>query len=105
MRVSKGLPALMRAQEQQTLTAKVGFDWSDCQGVFEKVEEEVSEVKRSYENGDNEKIAEEIGGLLFACVNLARHLGVDAEELPFQALSINLGKGSGRLSHIWSRKA
>jgi len=96
--VSKGLPALMRAQEQQTLAAKVGFDWSDCQGVFEKVEEEVSEVKEAYENGDGEKIAEEIGDLLFACVNLARHLGVDAEI----ALSSAIDKFGQRFRQVES---
>jgi len=77
--VDKGLPALMRAQQQQEVAAQVGFDWPDVQGVVEKLHEEISELKEAWDKNDQAQVESEIGDLLFACVNLARWLGVDAE--------------------------
>lgn len=77
--VGRGLPALMRADEQQKAAAANGFDWPHVSGVFEKVDEEVAELKEALEKDDGAQIEAEMGDLLFACVNLARHLGVDAE--------------------------
>lgn len=76
--VAKSLPGLIRAEKLQKKAAKVGFDWENAQGALEKVEEELDEVKRAMTgDGDPE---EEIGDLLFAAVNVARHLKVDPER-------------------------
>ena len=77
--VPLALPGLMRAQKIQKKVAKVGFDWEELAQVFEKIREEVDEVGEVL--GDNEKLGEEIGDLLFAVVNLARKSGMDAEEV------------------------
>lgn len=73
------LPALMRADKLQRRAARVGFDWPDIQGVIEKVGEEIEEVCDELGSDDRKRIREELGDLLFSCVNLARHAGVDAE--------------------------
>ncbi len=74
--VALGLPALMRAQKLQKRAARTGFDWPDADGPRAKLVEELQEVA---EASDDER-ADEVGDLLFAVVNYARHLGVDAEE-------------------------
>ncbi|MEG9531305.1 nucleoside triphosphate pyrophosphohydrolase [Mannheimia indoligenes] len=76
------LPALTRADKLQKRCSKVGFDWDNPQEVLEKVEEELDEVKAEmaqYPNRSKE-LAEELGDLLFAIVNLCRHYYTDAEE-------------------------
>lgn len=76
--VAKSLPGLIRAEKLQKKAAKVGFDWENAQGALEKVEEELDEVKQAVAgDGDPE---EELGDLLFAAVNVARHLKVDPER-------------------------
>lgn len=76
--VAKSLPGLIRAEKLQKKAAKVGFDWENAQGALEKAGEELDEVKRAITgDGDPE---EEIGDLLFAAVNVARHLKVDPER-------------------------
>lgn len=74
--VSKALPSLVRAQEYQSRAAHVGFDWSDIQGVREKVMEEWEELRQA---NSPEEIEKEVGDLLFAVVNLSRWYKVDAE--------------------------
>ncbi len=74
--VALGLPALMRAEKIQKRAARTGFDWPDDQGPRDKIIEEIEEVKAAT---SDENRAEEIGDLLFAVVNWARHLNVDAE--------------------------
>lgn len=74
--VALGLPALMRAQKLQKRAGRVGFDWPDASGPRAKIDEELAEIAEA----PAERHAEEIGDLLFAVVNYARHLGVDAEE-------------------------
>ena len=76
--VAKSLPGLIRAEKLQKKAAKVGFDWENAQGALGKVEEELDEVKRAM-SGDGDR-EEEIGDLLFAAVNVARHLKVDPER-------------------------
>ena len=78
-RVGEGLPAMMRAQKLQKKAAKVGFDWSNTEGVLEKIREELAEVEEAATEEDPEHLAEEIGDLLFAAINLARKSGLDAE--------------------------
>ena len=74
------LPALTRALKLQRKAAQVGFDWQIIEPVLAKIEEELREVRVELEQGgNNERVQEEIGDLLFACVNLARHGGVDPE--------------------------
>jgi nucleoside triphosphate diphosphatase len=78
--VAAGLPALMRALKLQRRAARVGFDWLKIADVFLKIDEELAEIKSEIENhGTPERIQDEIGDLLFAVVNLARHLNVDPE--------------------------
>ncbi|MCP4328860.1 MAG: nucleoside triphosphate pyrophosphohydrolase [Alphaproteobacteria bacterium] len=74
------LPALLRAYKLQKRAARVGFDWPDAKPVFDKIDEEVAEIKAELSSGDHDRLADEIGDLLFACANLARHLGVDPED-------------------------
>ena len=79
--IPRGMPALLRSYRMQERAAKPGFDWpaGDTAPVFAKVEEELAEVKEAAASKDKEKTAEEVGDLLFAAVNLARHLKVDPE--------------------------
>lgn len=86
-KVSKSLPSLMRAQELQVKAAKVGFDWPDIQGSFAKVQEEFAEVAAELESGNQNKLAEEFGDLLFAMVNFGRHAGLDCEQAMIAANS------------------
>lgn len=79
--VPRHLPALHRAQKTQHKAAKVGFDWPDAVGVMAKIDEELGEVKEALAAGDDEHVAEEIGDLLFAVVNLSRFQKRQAEEL------------------------
>ena len=73
------LPALTRAQKIQKRASRVGFDWADVAGVFEKVEEEICELKEALVEGEKAAIESELGDVLFCVVNLARHLDFDAE--------------------------
>lgn len=76
----KPAPALARAQKLGVKAGKVGFDWPGWEGSFAKVEEEVLEIKAAADARDAEAMHHEIGDLLLAVVNLARKLGVDAEN-------------------------
>ncbi|MET1078815.1 MAG: nucleoside triphosphate pyrophosphohydrolase [Pseudomonas sp.] len=73
------LPALSRAVKLQKRAAQVGFDWSDPLPVLDKVREELDEVLQAISEDDPQAVAEELGDLLFAATNLARHLKVDPE--------------------------
>ena len=77
--VCRGLPALMRAQKVQKKAAQVGFDWDSAPEALPKVHEEAGEVKAELDAGRDP--GEELGDLLFACVNVARLAGQDAEDL------------------------
>ena len=81
--VALALPALLRAQKLQTRAARVSFDWPDVGPVFDKVLEEVAELREAVAKESppsaESTVAEELGDLLFACVNLARHLDVEPE--------------------------
>ncbi len=76
--IAKALPATLRAAKLQKRAAKVGFDWPDLEGVYDKIEEELQEVQQAVKAQQN--IKEEVGDVLFAVVNLARKLGIDPEE-------------------------
>jgi ATP diphosphatase len=78
--VTSALPAATRAVKLQKRAARVGFDWPDWRPVFAKIDEEIEELRAEVEGGVAvERIAEEIGDVLFALTNLARHLKVDPE--------------------------
>ena len=80
--VALGLPALLRAVKLQRRAARVGFDWPDAAPVYDKLAEEIAELRAvvSEEGSDPDRLADEIGDLLFSAVNLARHHGVEPEE-------------------------
>lgn len=94
--VQKGLPALMQAQKQQALAGGVGFDWESTEPVLQKIEEELGELERARAAGEIDSIKDEMGDLLYACVNLARKVGVDAET----ALLGTVEKFGRRFRHI-----
>jgi MazG family protein len=73
------LPALMRAQKAQSKVARVNFDWTELRDVIAKVEEELGELKEAIGSDDQKSVADEIGDLLFAVVNLSRKSKLDAE--------------------------
>lgn len=78
--VPVALPALPRAQKLQKRAARVGFDWHETGPVLAKLEEEISELRDALATGSRDQAAEEVGDILFTCVNLARHLKLDAEH-------------------------
>ncbi|MEW6623725.1 MAG: nucleoside triphosphate pyrophosphohydrolase [Bacillota bacterium] len=78
--VLKVFPALSRAEKLQKKAARVGFDWPDITGPWEKVQEEIDELKKACQSRQNDKISEEMGDLLFALVNVCRFLNIDPEE-------------------------
>lgn len=78
--VPEALPALLKAQRTQHKAAKVGFDWQDAEGPEAKIVEELAELKAAVAAGKPEAVADEYGDVLFSMVNLARHIGVDAES-------------------------
>jgi len=78
--VAKALPALKRAQKLGKRASVVGFDWPDRHGVREKIREELDELEAAVGTRSQPDIEEEFGDLLFAVVNLARHLDVDPEH-------------------------
>jgi nucleoside triphosphate diphosphatase len=77
--VKTGQPALGRAMELQRKASSVGFDWNDPRAVLHKIREEADEIEAALDRGDPDELAEETGDLLFALVNLARHVGADPE--------------------------
>ncbi|MFC7051336.1 nucleoside triphosphate pyrophosphohydrolase [Hansschlegelia quercus] len=77
--ITPALPGLTRAIKLQEKAATVGFDWDDVALVVGKIREETDEVAEAVESGDRDKIEDEIGDLLCAVANLARHVGVDPE--------------------------
>ena len=77
--VKAGQPALVRAMELQRKASTVGFDWNDPRAVLAKIREEADEIEAALDGGDAEELASETGDLLFALVNLARHVGADPE--------------------------
>ena len=77
--VPLALPALSRALKLQEKAGKVGFDWNDPHAVLEKIREETAEVEAEIAQGSIQALSSEVGDLLFAAVNLARHLNVDPE--------------------------
>lgn len=97
--VPRSLPALTRAQRIGEKVARVGFDWEDEKGSRAKVDEELGELDRAIAAGDANAIEDELGDVLFALVNLSRHVEVDAEG----ALRRTIDKFTKRFAHVEAR--
>lgn len=97
--VAHNLPALSRAEKLARRAARVGFDWPDATSVLAKVDEELAETRDAMAEGSSEKLHEEIGDLLFAVANLARHAGLDPEA----ALRDANAKFQRRFRHVEAR--
>jgi ATP diphosphatase len=97
--VPPALPALTRALKLQEKASKVGFDWAEARAVLAKLREEIDEIEAEISSGDAEAGAGDVGDLLFAAANLARHLGVDPEA----ALRGTNAKFERRFAHIEAR--
>ena len=78
--IANALPSLVRANKVQKKAAKVGFDWDDVEDAALKITEELKEVLDVYKSNNKEKIKDEVGDLIFACVNVARKLNINEEE-------------------------
>jgi len=77
--VPSSMPALAEALKLQQQAAKVGFDWSEPEPILDKIEEEIGEFRAALKTGDKTRIADELGDLIFAAVNIGRHVGVEPE--------------------------
>jgi ATP diphosphatase len=78
--IPSALPALTRAAKLTARAARVGFDWPDATAVLEKLDEEVGELRAELPQADPERLADEVGDLLFVLANLARKLQLDPED-------------------------
>jgi ATP diphosphatase len=94
--VKAGQPSLSRAMALQNKASTVGFDWNDPRAVLAKIREEADEIEAALDAGDKAELAAETGDLLFAVVNLARHVGAD----PDQALRGTNAKFERRFAYI-----
>src|SRR5438874_4171658 len=94
--VKAGQPALTRAMELQRKASTVGFDWNDPRAVLAKIREEADEIEAALDRDDSEGLAEETGDLMFALVNLARHVNADPEA----ALRATNAKFERRFAYI-----
>ncbi|SOC38785.1 ATP diphosphatase [Rhizobium subbaraonis] len=94
--VQRSFPALVEALKLQERAAKVGFDWSEPEPILDKIEEEVGELREALRQGDRKKVADELGDLIFAVVNIGRHTDTDAE----MALRGTNAKFRRRFAHI-----
>lgn len=94
--VPKELPSLLRAYRLTSKASKVGFDWNSPEGAFEKLEEEIHELKEEMKVGDKEKMEEELGDMLFALVNFSRFYDINPED----ALRKTTKKFIRRFTHV-----
>jgi ATP diphosphatase len=92
--IPRSLPELTRADKIQRAVSMRGFDWTEIQGVLDKVREELQEVEEEIEQADVQRLQHEVGDLLFASVNVARHLGINPEQA--------LGQANRRFSERYS---
>ncbi len=94
--VQRTFPALTEALKLQERAAKVGFDWSAPEPILDKIEEEIDELRVALASGDKTKVSDELGDLIFAVVNIGRHVKADPE----QALRGTNTKFRRRFNHI-----
>jgi len=118
--VPRGLPALMEAGKLGSKAASVGFDWPDAAPVFEKLDEELNELRTAIDRNNSAEQQEELGDVLFTVVNLARKLGLQAEfalrssnakfRRRFQEMEVSSGNAqpldqlsANELEELWNR--
>lgn len=94
--VQRSQPALTEALKLQEQAARVGFDWSDPAPILDKIEEEIAELREALAEGKPEKVSDELGDLIFALVNIGRHVKADPED----ALRGTNTKFRRRFNHI-----
>lgn len=113
--IPKALPALQLAQRYGEITSSVGFDWEDVPGVMKKIKEELKELEQELKlKRSKKRVEEELGDFLFAIVQMARHLGLDAERSlrgsafkfshRFDRLEIHLSKKGKTVSDLSPRE-
>jgi tetrapyrrole methylase family protein / MazG family protein len=94
--VPKTYPSLLKAQRIQQRAASLGFDWDEIESVYAKIKEEIGEFEEARHTQDRDKIKDELGDILFALVNVARFLGMSAED----ALQGTISKFMTRFTHV-----
>jgi MazG family protein len=94
--VSSKAPALMEAHQLSTKAARVGFDWKAVDDIFDKLQEEIEELRSAIKDHSHAHVQEEIGDLLFAATNIARHMQVEPEA----ALKLTNRKFRQRFEYI-----
>lgn len=94
--VARGQPALCEALDLQKKAGEVGFDWSEADPILDKIEEEIRELRAALAAGRSEAVSDELGDLIFAAVNLGRHVGIEAE----MAVRDTNAKFRRRFAHI-----
>lgn len=94
--IQRSFPALVEALKLQERAAKVGFDWSEPEPILDKIEEEIGELRQALREKDRAKVSDELGDLIFAVVNIGRHVGTDPE----MALRGTNTKFRRRFAHI-----
>nr|MBC8465784.1 nucleoside triphosphate pyrophosphohydrolase [bacterium] len=99
--IPKSMPALIRSRKIQEIAGRVGFEWTDMKGALKKIDEELSEFKEAVKIGNQEKIEEELGDLLFVVVNATRY----GRFCPEVALSSTNEKFIRRFQHVERRLA
>ncbi len=99
--VPKGMPALLKAYRIQEKVSRIGFDWENINGAEAKLDEEISELKEAVKLGDQKKISDEAGDVLFSIVNVLRFAGVEPES----ALNGTIKKFTGRFKYIEKKSA
>ena len=100
--VPVALPALTRALKLQDKAGRVGFDWNDPRAVLAKIREEADEIEAELDSADKSKVAAEVGDLLFAVVNLARHVGADPEDVLRQT-NLKFERRFAAIERAWPR--
>jgi tetrapyrrole methylase family protein / MazG family protein len=99
--VPRELPSLLRAHRLQSRAAKVGFDWEKVEDIFDKLDEELKELREALKKNNIKEIEDELGDLFFVLVNISRSVGVNSEE----ALRKTISKFISRFRHIEMKAA
>jgi ATP diphosphatase len=101
--IKAGQPALSRAMELQRKASTVGFDWNDPHAVLHKIREEADEIEAALDRNDADELTQETGDLLFALVNLARHVGADP-DLALRGTNAKFERRFGYIEHVLAAK-
>jgi ATP diphosphatase len=101
--IKAGQPSLTQAMELQRKASSVGFDWNDPRAVLAKIREEADEIEAALDRGDKAEIAAETGDLMFALVNLARHVDADL-DLALRATNVKFERRFGYIEQALKAK-